>query len=64
MRDIDDILQRLQTSAFRCRFHLSAKDLAYLEAKGLETVMEHANTLIGQRLAPAHPINDGKQTPY
>ena len=24
----------------------------------------HAEQLIAQRLAPAHPVNDGKQTPY
>jgi predicted Fe-S protein YdhL (DUF1289 family) len=32
--------------------------------KGRSAVLEHAATLIAQRLAPAAPSNDGKQTPF
>ena len=32
-------------------------------AKGRAAVLEHAATFIAQRLAPAAPANDGKQTP-
>lgn len=31
--------------------------------KGLPVVLEHARTLIAERLAPAEPANDGRQTP-
>jgi hypothetical protein len=68
MRDLtgalDDLFGRLSRSAFRRRFRLAPTDRAYLEAKGLETVLAHGRDLIGQRLAPARPRNDGKQTPY
>ena len=63
-RDIDRILAKLQTSPFRRRFRLGAKELAYLETKGLATVLDHARDLVAARLAPAHPANDGKQTPF
>jgi len=33
-------------------------------AKGRAVVLEHAATFIAQRLAPAAPANDGKQTPF
>jgi hypothetical protein len=32
-------------------------------ARGLETVMSHGKKFIEERLAPANPPNDGKQTP-
>lgn len=61
---LDDLFERLSRSAFRRRFRLTPRDRAYLEAKGLEIVLAHGRDLIGQRLAPASPRNDGKQTPY
>ncbi len=54
---------RRSLSGFRMRFHLSEKDLRYINDKGLETIEEHAFAFIRKRLAPAHPANDGKQTP-
>jgi Domain of unknown function (DUF4186) len=35
-----------------------------LRALGMEVIREHAGELLGKRLAPAEPRNDGKQTPY
>ena len=63
MRDLDDVFDALARSAFRRRQQLSAKDANYLRGKGMETVMLHARDFIAQRLAPAQPRNDGKQTP-
>lgn len=60
----DVMLSRLQQSAFRARFMLYAKERAYLDAKGMETVMQHADQFIRQRLSAAFPVNDGKQTPW
>lgn len=54
----------LAKSAFRGQFHLQAKDMQYLRAKGLPTVREHAKDFVCKRLAPAEIPNDGKQTPY
>lgn len=64
MRDIDELFERLARSPFRSRFRLTARDRAYIEAKGLDTVLRHGRDFIDQRLAPAQPQNDGKQTPF
>jgi predicted Fe-S protein YdhL (DUF1289 family) len=64
MRNIDDLFAALDLSAFRRRFHLAAREQAYLRAKTLPVVLEHAREFIAHRLAPAAPPNDGKQTPF
>lgn len=64
MRKLDEVFAALSKSAFRCKFHLQGKDIAYLHAKGLPTVIEHAKDFIEKRLASAEPTNDGKQTPF
>ena len=64
MRAPDEVLSRLAGSAFRQRFHLAGRERDYLEQRGLETVLQHADRFIAERLAPAFPARDGKQTPY
>jgi hypothetical protein len=64
MRDLDDLFVALGRSPFRRRFRLGPREQEYLEARGLPTVLEHAAAFIAQRLAPAEPRNDGKQTPF
>jgi len=64
MRELDELFASLAKSAFRRKFHLQGKDLEYLHNKGLTTVLSHANDFISQRLAPAFPEKDGKQTPF
>lgn len=63
MATVEETFARLQRSAFRARFHLGEKERAYVTAKGLEVIGQHAADFIADRLAPAHPKNDGKQTP-
>jgi predicted Fe-S protein YdhL (DUF1289 family) len=63
MRPLDELFAALSKSTFRRRFRLSPRDAGYLQEKGLPVVMEHAHDFIAQRLAPAEPRNDGKQTP-
>lgn len=60
---IGQALANLQKSDFRSRFHLSAKDKAYIADKGLPVIREHAADFVRQRLGPAQIPNDGKQTP-
>ena len=60
---VSDALARLSRSKFRSGFHLSRKDLAYLEEKGLDVIRRHAEDFVRLKLAPAEPENDGKQTP-
>lgn len=63
MRAIDSVLSELQRSEFRRRFRLGPKELAIVRRKSLATVIDHARDIIARRLAPATPVNDGKQTP-
>ena len=59
-----DTLARLGHSHFRAGFSLSAKDRAYARAKGRDTIDRHAHEMLAKRVGPAHPLKDGKQTPY
>lgn len=58
-----DILDRLAKSKFRSRFKLRVKELEYIKDKGFDTIYIHACYFIRDRVAPAGPINDGKQIP-
>ncbi|HEX6179319.1 MAG TPA: DUF4186 domain-containing protein, partial [Thermoanaerobaculia bacterium] len=64
MIDLDEVFHRLSGSAFRRKFRLTGRELAYLQSWGIERVMAQAADLITQRLAPAEPKNDGRQTPW
>ena len=63
MPTIDETLSRLKESDFRAKFHLTAKDKIYIAEKGMNTIRIHAKEFVRTRLAPADPVNDGKQTP-
>ena len=63
MRDLDLVFSRLSGSRFRARFRLTEKEQGYLAERGLPTVLDHARDFIRNRLAPAEPLNDGRQTP-
>ena len=56
-------LEKLARSKFRSRFRLSDTDRAYIEKRGLDVIRRHAEDFVRQRLAPANPPNDGRQTP-
>jgi len=58
-----DILARLAKSKFRSKFKLGVNELKYIQEKGLEKISSHAGDFIRDRVAPADPVNDGKQTP-
>ena len=64
MNELDDVFARLAQSPFRRKFRLQGRELAYLEMWGVPHVMKQAADLIRQRLAPAEPKNDGRQTPW
>ncbi len=63
MQSYQNILDNLEKSDFRRKFILKQKDKEYINQKGLNVIKEHAYHFIKDRLAPAYPINDGKQTP-
>jgi hypothetical protein len=64
VNDIDEVFRRLAESSFRRKFVLRDRELAYLQTWGLPHVMKQARELIKKRLAPAAPLNDGRQTPW
>lgn len=58
-----DLFTRIERSNFRMRFVPREADKQYVREKGLPVVQKHAEDFVKKRLAPAHPKNDGKQTP-
>lgn len=63
MAGIEDTLRKLSRSDFRGSFRLSKRDKEYVSEKGMDTIRSHARDFVAQKLAPAFPKNDGKQTP-
>ena len=63
MQTIDDALDKLAQSKFRASFRLTKAERQYLEEKGMDVMRQHAADFVRQKLAPADPANDGKQTP-
>ena len=63
MRDLDDLFAALGQSEFRSRFRLGPKERAYLRQKTLPVILDHGRQFVVDRLAPASPRNDGRQTP-
>jgi hypothetical protein len=61
---LDATIDRIARHPFRAKFHLRARERAYVELRGMDTVRAHARDFVAQRLAPAQPRNDGKQTPW
>jgi len=55
MRDLDDVFGPMERSAFRKRFKLGAKEQAYLNDRGPETILSHGRDFIAKRPAPARP---------
>ena len=50
MQSIDNALEKLSKSKFRSSFHLKAKDIAYIDEKGMDTVRRHAEDFIEKKL--------------
>ena len=63
MQTIEQALNKLERSKFRSSFYLTKKEKEYLSEKGMETMRLHARDFVRQKLAPAYPVNDGRQTP-
>ena len=63
MQTIDQALDKLEHSKFRSNFYLTKKERDYLIDKGMDVIRSHAVDFVRQKLAPAEPLNDGKQTP-
>ncbi len=59
----EEMLRRFSYSKFRSSFHLNKKMKEYVKSKGMEKIEEHTYDFLKERLKPANPKNDGKQTP-
>ena len=59
----DGMKERFAASRFRSRFRLTQAEKAYLAEKGWNVIRAQTERIIRERLAPAHPRRDGRQTP-
>ena len=62
--DVQAVVRRISGYRFRSRFHLRTSERAIVARDGMALIGKHAADLLATRLAPAHPRNDGKQTPW
>ena len=58
------IKERLATSPFRSRFHLTKAMKEYCREKGENELRVQVDDIVRRRLKPALIKNDGKQTPF
>lgn len=63
MQSRQEALYKLSQSKFRSSFHLKEKHKDYIKEKGMDVIKSHACDFVRNKLAPAYPKNDGKQTP-
>ena len=59
----DEMKARFAASAFRSRFRLTRAERAYLAERGWAVLRAQAEKVVRERLAAAHPADDGRQTP-
>ena len=59
----EQLKERLAASPFRSRFKLTRSERAYLAQKGWDVIRSQTERIIRERLAPALPDKDGRQTP-
>jgi hypothetical protein len=64
--ELDARLDAIGAQPFRAKFHLrpGSRDRSIALVRGPTAMRKHAHDIIAKRLAPAQPVNDGKQTPY
>ena len=61
--DYEELKPRIAASSFRSRFRFTRAERAYVAEKGFAAIRAQAERIVRERLAPAYPANDGKQTP-
>ena len=63
----DELEQRITHASarpFGRRFHLVGRERATAQLRGLDTMRVHAEEIVTERLAPAQPRKDGRESPY
>jgi predicted Fe-S protein YdhL (DUF1289 family) len=61
---IDSRIDTLGKHHFRARFRLRGRERGLASLQGPTRLREHAAEIVAERLAPANPAKDGRQTPY
>ena len=66
MTAIEERIAAIGRHRFRAKFHLApgSRDRSIALVRGPAAMRQHAHDIIAKRLAPAEPLNDGRQTPY
>ena len=64
--ELDRKIAAIGAQRFRAKFHLApgSRDRSIALVRGPTAMRKHAHEIITKRLAPAEPLNDGRQTPY
>ncbi len=64
--ELDAKIAAIAAQPFRTKFHLppGSRDRSIALVRGPTAMRHHAREIITQRLAPAMPRKDGRQTPY
>lgn len=60
---LNNKLESLAKSKFRSSFHLRKYMIEYIDEVGMKKILMHAIDFVEEKLVPANPINDGRQTP-
>lgn len=60
----EELKKALQKSKFRKKFYLKETDKKYIDEKSIKEIESHAKQFLYNRIAPAYPKKDGKQTPW
>ena len=61
---IASAINQLSKSAFRAKFALTGGEASRLAEQDPASLSRQTRQIVTQRLAPAAPSNDGRQTPY
>ena len=62
-KDWNELRQKLDEDGRLEKFRLGDPEQEYVTSRGMDILRLHATDFVNKRLAPAHPKNDGRQTP-
>ncbi len=57
------LLEKVAKCDYRAEIDLGAEDIEYINSRGFDMMIKHAQDFVERRLGPARPRNEGKQTP-
>lgn len=57
------LMDKIAESDYRGEIDLGEEEIAYIESRGFDMMVRHAEDFVERRLGPANPRNEGRQTP-